>query len=63
MTNGDTTITIPDIKTRDGSEYKVTRVMTLRDYLLGLDHDTIGSVNFRKFMNLTEKEEEKYHKK
>ena len=30
-------------------KYRVTRVMTLRDYLMSLEHDTIGSVNFRVF--------------
>jgi len=28
----------------------VTKVSTLEDYLLGLQHDTKGSVAFRKFM-------------
>lgn len=30
----------------------VTKVTSLEDYLLGLEHDTKGSVNFRKFMEL-----------
>lgn len=37
------------------SKIKVTRIMSLKDYLMSLDHDTIGSVNFRKFMELIEK--------
>ena len=34
----------------NSGKIKVTIVRTLRDYLLGLEHDTIGSVNFREFM-------------